>query len=310
MTEPAPKTEPSAVTVASRAVRVAIVGTGRMGGAMAGRLSRLGHTVTVYNRTVARAERVAAQTGAAVVSTARQAAAEADVVIVSVADDAAVTAAYSGPDGLAAGLGEGAVVLEASTVAPGTIRSLAPQVERRSATLLDAPVSGSVSVVERGELTFMVGGDAAGLERARPVLNALAARVFHLGALGTGATMKLAVNAVVHALNEALSEALVLAERAGVERAAAYEVFAASAVAAPFVHYKKDAFLHPDETPVAFMLDLVAKDLALINDLAEEVGARMDQLAANRRVVDHALAAGYGNRDLSAIAALLRSELP
>jgi 3-hydroxyisobutyrate dehydrogenase/2-hydroxy-3-oxopropionate reductase len=156
----------------------------------------------------------------------------------------------------------------------------------------------------------MVGGDAAGLERARPVLNALAARVFHLGALGTGATMKLAVNAVVHALNEALSEALVLAERAGVERAAAYEVFAASAVAAPFVHYKKDAFLHPDETPVAFMLDLVAKDLALINDLAEEVGARMDQLAANRRMVDHALAAGYGNRDLSAIAALLRSGLP
>ena len=110
------------------------------------------------------------------------------------------------------------------------------------------------------------------MDRARPVLDVLGARVFHLGDLGAGATMKLAVNAVVHALNQALAEALVLAERAGVDRAKAYEVFAASAIAAPFVHYKQAAFLDPAGTPVAFMLDLVAKDLALIEDLAAEVG--------------------------------------
>jgi 3-hydroxyisobutyrate dehydrogenase/2-hydroxy-3-oxopropionate reductase len=120
--------------------------------------------------------------------------------------------------------------------------------------------------------------------------------------------MKLAVNDVVHGLNQALAEALVLAERAGVDRIAAYDVFAASAVAAPYVGYKRDAFLHPEHAPVAFPLDLVAKDLDLISGLAGTVGARMEQLAANRRAVTRALALGYGQRDLSAIAEMLRRD--
>jgi 3-hydroxyisobutyrate dehydrogenase/2-hydroxy-3-oxopropionate reductase len=277
-----------------------------MGGAMATRLARHEFRVTVHNRTPERASRLAVDIGAFVAGTPREAVSEADLVLVSLADDAAVTEAYSGPSGLAAGLPPGAVVLETSTVAPATVRDLAPLVEARDAVLLDAPVSGSVPVVERGELTFMVGGDSDALRKARPVLEVLSARVFHLGPLGAGATMKLAVNAIVHALNQALSEALVLAEKAGVDRAAAYEVFAASAIAAPFVHYKRDAYLRPDETPVAFMLDLVAKDLALIEDLATEVGARMDQLRTNRSVVGQAVAQGYGPRDLSALAVMLR----
>jgi 3-hydroxyisobutyrate dehydrogenase/2-hydroxy-3-oxopropionate reductase len=167
-------------------------------------------------------------------------------------------------------------------------------------------VSGSVPVVERGELMFMVGGDPEALERVRPVLDGLAATVLHLGALGSGAIMKLAVNDIVHALNQALSEALVLAERAGVERSKAYDVFAASAIAAPFVQYKRTAYENPDTTPVAFALDLVAKDLELIDALASSVDARMPQLATNRRVVAEALAAGLGDRDLSALAELLR----
>ncbi len=285
---------------------VAVIGAGRMGGAMTGRLRAAGHPVTVYNRGRARADALAAATGATVADTPAAAAAEADVVLVSLADDAAVDAVYRGPDGLAAGLHPGAVVLEMSTVNPDTVRALAPLVAACGATLLDAPVSGSVPVVQRGELTVMVGGDPAALARARPVLDPVAARVFHLGALGAGATMKLAVNSVVHALNQALSEALVLAERAGVDRAAAYEVFAASAAAAPYVLYKRAAFEHPDDAPVAFMLDLVAKDLALIDALAATVGAPMPQLAANRAVVADALAAGYGPRDISAVAAYLR----
>ena len=281
---------------------VAVVGTGRMGAAMVGRLTGAGHQVVAYNRSRARAEKL----GVAVADTPREAVAGADAIVVSLADDAAVGSVYGAADGLVAGLSEGAVVLETSTVHPDTVRALAPLVTRRGATLLDTPVSGSVSVVERGELTVMAGGDAAALERVRPVLDAFAARVFHLGALGNGAVMKLVVNSVVHALNQALSEALVLAEKAGLPREAAYEVLAASAVAAPFVQYKRAAFEHPDDTPVAFMLDLVAKDLALIDDLAGGVGARMDQLAANRAVVAAAIEAGYGTRDLSALAEYLR----
>jgi 3-hydroxyisobutyrate dehydrogenase-like beta-hydroxyacid dehydrogenase len=284
---------------------VAVIGTGRMGAAMARRLRGAGHRVVLFNRSRGRAAHVAADIDATIATTARGAAG-CDIVLISLADDAAVDAVYRGPDGILAGLRPGAVVLETSTIDPNTVRELAPLVADRSATLLDAPVSGSVPVVDRGELTFMIGGDPAALDRVRPVLDALATQIFHLGGSGTGATMKLAVNSVVHGLNQALAEALVLAERAGVDRTAAYEVFASSAVAAPFVHYKRDAFEHPETAPVAFMLDLVAKDLDLIDTLATRVGAPMEQLAANRRVVRAALAAGLGEQDLSALAVLLR----
>jgi 3-hydroxyisobutyrate dehydrogenase-like beta-hydroxyacid dehydrogenase len=282
---------------------VAVLGTGRMGGAMIGTLRRAGFDVRMWNRTAAKAGEVAGATGAVVAETASEAVSDADVVITSLADDEAVLATYAS---LAPGLHDRQVVLEMSTIAPGTVRRIRPLVEDRGASLLDAPVSGSVSVVERGELTIMAGGDANALGRAREVLDALAAKVFHVGPLGAGATMKLAVNALVHAIDVGLSEALVLAEKAGVERGVAYDVFAAGAAAAPFVLYKRAAFEHPDDTPIAFSMDLMAKDLDLILDLAGEVGAPMDQATENREVVRRALAAGFAGRDMSAVAAYLR----
>jgi 3-hydroxyisobutyrate dehydrogenase-like beta-hydroxyacid dehydrogenase len=288
------------------ALAVAVIGTGRMGAAMAARLRAAGVAVTVYNRTAERARRVAEATGAAVAETAREAAAAAPVVLVSLADDRAVTSAYQGPDGIVAGVSPGTVVADTSTIDPRTARDMGDLVAARGAGLLDAPVSGSVPSVERGELTVLAGGDPADLERARPVLGILARQIFHVGPAGAGATMKLAVNSVVHALNQALSEALVLAERAGIRRGVAYDVLAASAAGAPFVHYKRAAFERPDETPVAFTLDLVAKDLDLILGLAARVGAPMEQAAANRAAVAAAIRAGMGERDMSAIAEVLR----
>jgi 3-hydroxyisobutyrate dehydrogenase-like beta-hydroxyacid dehydrogenase len=285
---------------------VAVLGTGRMGGAMAGTLRRAGFPVRVWNRTMARAQEVAEPIGAEVADSPRLAVSGADVVVSSLADDAAVMAAYTGPGGAVESLGEGQVALEMSTIAPHTVTRLGPQVERTGAALLDAPVSGSVSVVEQGALTIMVGGDAQAQARAQPVLDALGDRVVHMGPLGTGATTKLAVNALIHAIDVGLSEALVLAEKAGVERSAAYEVFASGAAAAPFVLYKREAFEHPEETPPAFLMDLMAKDLDLILELADEVGAPMDQARQNRETVGEALEAGFSGRDLSAVAEFLR----
>jgi 3-hydroxyisobutyrate dehydrogenase-like beta-hydroxyacid dehydrogenase len=287
-------------------LRVAVVGTGRMGSAMVGRLVEAGHDVTVFNRTRSRAEPLATAYSLAIAPTPRDAASAADVVIVSLADDAALRDAYLGPDGLVAGLRAGTVVTETSTVDPSTIQALAGDVARTGATLIDTPVSGSVSTVQSGQLLVMAGGDNAALARARPALDAFASRVISLGPLGSGATMKLVVNSMVNGLNAALAEALVLAEKAGVERSAAYEVIASSAVAAPFVLYKRAAYEHPDETPVAFALDLVAKDLDLAAGLAARVGADVPQLVANRAVVQRALDAGLGQADLSALATLLR----
>jgi len=198
-------------------------------------------------------------------------------------------------------------VLEMSTIAPSTALRVGEAVEARGAAFLDAPVSGSVPAVEKGELTIMAGGDAAELERAGPVLDALAAKVFHVGSLGAGATVKLAVNALVHAIDVGLSEALVLAEKAGVDRSAAYDVFAAGAAAAPFVLYKRPAFEDPDRAPLTFTLDLMAKDLDLIISLAHEAGASMGQAERNRELVRRALTAGFSGRDMSTLAEYLRS---
>jgi 3-hydroxyisobutyrate dehydrogenase-like beta-hydroxyacid dehydrogenase len=274
-----------------------------MGGAMVGTLRRAGFDVVAWNRDRGKCHAVAHTSGAEVAAGAAEAASAADVAITSLADDAAVEAVYADA---VEGFHAGQVVLEMSTIAPETVRKVARSVQGRGATMLDAPVSGSVPVVERGELLIMVGGDPDALERARPVLEALSSTIIHVGELGSGATMKLAVNALVHGLAVALSESLVLAERAGVERTTAYEVFASGAAAAPFVLYKRAAFERPDETPVAFSLDLVAKDLDLILALAERVGAPMPQADTNRDEVRSALAAGMGKRDMSALAGYLR----
>lgn len=287
-------------------VRVAVVGTGRMGAAMAGRLRAQGVPVTVFNRTAERAAAVAARTGADLAPSARAAATAADVVLVSLADDAAVEAAYTGDDGLVAGLRTGTVVADTSTVDPRTALRLGDLVRTAGAAHLDAPVSGSVPVVERGELTVLAGGDAADLDRARPVLDHLAARVVHVGPAGAGATIKLAVNGIVHALNQALSEALVLAEASGVDRATAYDVFAASVVGGPFVQYKRAAFESPDDAPAAFTVDLVGKDLDLLLALAERGHVPVRQAEVNRAAVAAASKAGFGDRDMSAIAEHLR----
>jgi 3-hydroxyisobutyrate dehydrogenase len=274
-----------------------------MGGAMVGTLRRAGFDVVAWNRDRGKCHAVAHTSGAEVAEGAAEAASAADVAITSLADDAAVEAVYADA---VEGFHAGQVVLEMSTIAPETVRKVARSVQGRGATMLDAPVSGSVPVVERGELLIMVGGDPDALERARPVLEALSSTIIHVGELGTGATMKLAVNALVHGLAVALSESLVLAERAGVERTTAYEVFASGAAAAPFVLYKRAAFERPDETPVAFSLELVAKDLDLILALAQRVGAPMPQADTNRDEVRSALAAGMGKRDMSALAGYLR----
>jgi 3-hydroxyisobutyrate dehydrogenase-like beta-hydroxyacid dehydrogenase len=127
-----------------------------------------------------------------------------------------------------------------------------------------------------------------------------------VGGRGAGAATKLAVNGLVHGLNVALSEALVLAERAGVARETAYEVFASGAGGAPFVHYKRAAYEDPEHAPVAFSLDLVAKDLELITGLGQRVGAPMRQATTSLDIVRRAIAAGYGEGDLSTIAVFLR----
>ena len=286
---------------------LAVIGIGRISRPMVVRLRRAGHSVTVTNRTQARALDVAAETGARVANSPREAASGADIVIVCLTDDTAVGEVYHGSDGILAGVRPGTTVLETSTIAPQTARALAPLVLERGATLLDTPVSGSVELATRGELTFLVGGSKEALDQVRPVMDVLATRVLHFGDSGSGNVMKLAINSLLLSMATALAEGLVLAERAGIDRAAAYDAFTQSAAAAPFVLYNRDNFVRPREAAIHMTLSLVAKDLALIDALASSVGAPMAQLDANRRLIDQAMAAGLQDRDgVSVLAELLR----
>ena len=286
---------------------VGILGTGRMGGSMAHALATAGFEVVCWNRTPEPATSLAAELGGRAVASPAEVAQAADVCVSMLADGAAVAAVYGGPDGLLAGARPGNVLVDSSTVPPSTIRQFEAATRRAGAGILDAPVSGSVSLARSGSLTIMVGGEPADLDRARPVLNALATTVFHLGPLGTGAAMKLAVNTVIFGLNQALSEGLVLAEAAGVDRPLAYDVLAASAVGAPFVGYKRAAFLEPETAPVTFSLDLAAKDLGLISALAAELGVPLPQVASNLAAIAAAASDGGADRDFSAVAEHLRA---
>jgi 3-hydroxyisobutyrate dehydrogenase/2-hydroxy-3-oxopropionate reductase len=277
-----------------------------MGSAMATSLTRGGASVILWNRTLERIHPLAEEIGARIASSAADAASQAEVAITMLADGPAVEAVWAGQDGLVSGAHPGVVLVDMSTVPPSVIKGLAPATRARGAGILDAPVSGSVHLAASGQLTIMAGGDEADLERARPAFDLLATRIFHLGELGTGAAMKLAVNAIIFGLNGAISEALVLAERAGVDRALAYDVIAAGAAGAPFVGYKRASFVDPENTPVAFSLDLTEKDLRLITEFAAELGVPVPQAERNLDVAREAAAGGNGGRDLSSVASYLR----
>jgi 3-hydroxyisobutyrate dehydrogenase/2-hydroxy-3-oxopropionate reductase len=288
-------------------MKVAVLGTGAMGSAMARALARQGLPPTLWNRSPDRAVQLADELGSSVASSPAAAVRDVDVAITMLADRPAVEQVYRGPQGILAGAHQGLIACEMSTVEPQVSIALAAELRSVGADLIDAPVSGSVGLAERGELTLMVGGDARVLDRARPVLDALGQQVLPIGEVGSGAAMKLAVNSVLHGLNEAVAEALVLAERAGIDPATAYDVFQRSAAGAPFVQYKRDAYVHPQQAAVAFRLALARKDVRLILDLAASLGVVMTQAEANLAVLDAAVDE-YGERDMSALATYLRTK--
>ncbi len=209
-------------------------------------------------------------------SSPADAAAGADVVILMLADgDAARTV---GAEALSA-MPAGSVLVDMGTSGPDAERELARAAAERGIGFLDAPVSGSTAPARAGTLTALVGGSDEDLERARPALEAMTRAQHHLGGVGSGAVMKLALNTAIAVANESISELLVLCERAGLERPAAYTALADSALASPFVQYKQAAFLHPDDEPVAFTPLLMLKDL----DARGRAGVGGRRRAARRR---------------------------
>jgi 3-hydroxyisobutyrate dehydrogenase len=287
---------------------VAFIGLGRMGRPMATNVARAGHPLVLCNRTPATAEALAAEIGATVASTPREAAEGAEAVITMLADADALRDTYAGDDGAAAGLRRGAIAVDMGTTGPEGVAWLDEVVRGVGGSVVDAPVSGSTATATEGTLTIMAGGTDDDVERVRPVLESIGARVYHLGPTGSGAVMKLAVNSMIFAIGQAVSESLILAERAGIDPERAYEVFENSAVGAPMVKYRRDQYLHPESAAVAFAMSLAHKDLMLIHELAESSGTPMPQGDVHLESYGRAIEAGFGDQDMAALARYLRTQ--
>jgi 3-hydroxyisobutyrate dehydrogenase-like beta-hydroxyacid dehydrogenase len=287
-------------------MRVGFAGLGNMGLPMATRLAAHGFPLMVWNRTASRATPLAEQR-VQVAGSLRELAAASDVIITMLADGRAARAIWCGPDGLLAACRTGCIAVDMSTTGPDAAREIAAEAERHGADFLDAPVSGSTALAQQGTLTTMVGGSAAAFERAGPVLAALTARQLHLGPAGAGAAMKLAVNIMIAATNQAVAEALALAGAAGISADSAYDTLAASAVSSPFLGYKREAYLAADAAPVSFTTALMSKDLELALGIAADAGLPLPVTSAARRSLDQPCAAGFADADFSCVASLMRS---
>lgn len=284
---------------------VGFIGLGHMGLPMARRLAAAGFPLTVWNRTAERAGPLTAA-GATLAGSPAELAAASDVVITMLADGAATAHILCGDGGVLAACRPGAVVIDMSTIGPQAAREVAASAEAHDVAFLDSPVSGSVTLAEQGTLTAMVGGPADALDRARPVLAAMTKAQFHLGPAGAGAAMKLAVNLIIAATSQSVGEAIALAAASGIDPPAAYDVLSASAVASPFIAYKRPSFTDLDNAPVAFTAELMAKDLRLALGVAADADLPLPVAELTKDSLDRACAAGYAEADFACAVPFLR----
>ncbi len=285
--------------------RVAILGLGTMGMGMAKNLLKAGFSVAAYNRTSAKAAPLAAA-GAQIANTPAQAAGNADVVISMLSDDNASRSAWTGEQGALAGAKPGAVLVESSTVTPAWIAELASLAAARNLSLLDAPVTGSRMQAEAGQLNFLVGGEAAVLERARPALAAMSKEIVHLGPLGSGARMKLINNFLCGVQVASLAEGLAWIERSGLDREQALKVLCNGAPGSPLLN-ALSARMSAASYDVNFLLSLMRKDLSYAGADAATLGVELLTAKTAEARFLQAIAAGYGEKDMSAVIEPLRA---
>jgi 3-hydroxyisobutyrate dehydrogenase-like beta-hydroxyacid dehydrogenase len=280
--------------------KLGFVGLGAMGSRLARRLLAAGHQVTGWNRTPEKARDLVAA-GLTLAKSPRAAAEGAEAVITMVTDDAALRAVALGPDGVIAGLGQGAVLVEMSTVSPVAVRELAAPVAARGAAIVDAPVSGSTITVEQGTASFMVGGDPAALERVRPVLLAMGTAVTHVGDLGLAKTMKVAANLGLAVQMLAFSEAVLLAEKAGIARERAVEALLKSVIASPMVKYRGPFVLGQMPTDAWFKVGMIQKDLQLALDAGRASAVPLPLTSVAQEWMTAARGLGLGDYDFAIV---------
>jgi 3-hydroxyisobutyrate dehydrogenase-like beta-hydroxyacid dehydrogenase len=286
--------------VVSREVYTAnlgFVGLGVMGSRMVQRLLAAGHTVTGYNRTKSKAQRLL-DAGMKWADTPRGVAQAAEITITMVTNTQALQAVTSGADGILEGLGAGKIYVDMSTVSPAASRELAKQVEAKGAQMLDAPVSGSVSTLDEGKLSIMVGGRRETFERAKPILEAIGPKVTYVGANGLAVSMKIATNLSLAVQMLAFSEGVLLAEKSGINRQTAVEVLLNSVIASPMVKYRGPFVLDmPNEA--WFDVNMMQKDLLLALEMGRQLDVPLPTTAITNEMLTAARGMGLADKDFA-----------
>jgi len=281
------------------ATTIGFIGLGVMGAPMARNLLAAGHEVVTWNRSPGPLAALV-EAGARPADGPGAVAAEAEVLITILSDDAAVRAVLGGPDGAIAAARPGGLVVDMSTASPALARELATEARERGVGFLDAPVSGGDVGARDGTLSIMVGGEAADVERARPLFEVLGARVTHVGAAGAGQVAKACNQVVVAVIFAGLSEALVLGSKLGVDPAAILDAVGGGMAANRIMEVRRDNFLDHDFAP-GFKIDLHHKDLEIALGASAEVDAPLPLTAEVQQMLRQLRATGHGEEDDSAL---------
>jgi 3-hydroxyisobutyrate dehydrogenase len=264
-----------------------------MGSRIAANFAKAGHEMTVWNRTTSAAEGWAAKNGGVVAGTLSDLAGS-ELIITMLADGDALEEVYAD---LAGNLDPRTVAIDMGTSGPESFEKARAMVEARGATMVDAPVSGATAAAEAASLLVMVGASDVVYERVEPILQAVGNPI-QVGPTGSAAVLKLAVNSVLYGLNQAVAEAVALAEKSGVEPETTIDILAKGAAGAPMLTYRREQYLHPDQAPITFTIDLARKDLTLALEQARRTGAPTGQLERTMELMEDLIEQGFGSQDM------------
>ena len=286
-------------------MRVGFVGLGTMGGAMAANAARAGYEVSAWNRTPGRAAELE-ELGVKLLDSPAAVAAASEIVITMVSDTPDVEAVLFGPAGVAEGAGAGSLVVDMSTISPSATRTFAERLGERGVAMLDGPVSGGSEGAKKGTLSIFIGGDAADLERARPVLASLGTTITHVGPIGAGQAVK-AVNQVILAGTYiGVAEGIVLALKAGLDVEQVVGALSGGA-AQSWVLTNRSGRMLENDYPLGFKVALHRKDLGIALSMARELGASLPISALVEAIEAGLIGQGHADDDMSAVARSIRA---
>ncbi|WP_299866732.1 NAD(P)-dependent oxidoreductase [uncultured Hoeflea sp.] len=288
-------------------MKIGFAGLGRMGRRMAANCVRAGHEVTVWNRSLDPIDTFLKAYEAKAAEVPGQLASGCETVLTMLANDDAAYAVYLGPKGLIQSPGA-KLLVEMGTMSPGLVQELSSAAAAAGKVFVDAPVSGATQAAEDAQLLIMAGCEQDAHPSLADVFGSIGRKTIWLGSVGAGAVMKLAVNMLVHGLNQTVSEALTLAGRAGISESDAFDVIENSAAAAPMLGYRRAHYLKEADQDVSFTIDLARKDVTLALALADELGVNMPQTQTTLDVLKMAQNDGYGQRDMASVFAFMKGQ--